>query len=173
MSYSKTQWQIIKAYYEAGESLTAIINKPDVKVKARSQICKKAKADNWNNEKETKKKQLINKEVNARKEFAAVQIEKETLPPIEKNVINQIVEERTKDLPLIFKAGVLAVQTGEKILAENKTMPNVVGLSTAVKNVASVLEPRTNAMAVRVNETQAELNGRIENKQLVVEFVNA
>jgi hypothetical protein len=143
IKFTPEQWDNAREYFEAGLSLSEIEGKTGIE---RSRISKVAKAKAWSKS-NSQKQRLIQQ---------AVQVAeaKATLPPLAVRVHNELVEERTGHLPQLFRAGMFAVSAGAEILKSDRTMQNAVGLSVAVKNVAGVIEPKTPATAVQINNTQ-------------------
>jgi len=47
MAYSTKDWDIVKAFYERGLSLAEIVARPEVNIKSRSQISRKAASEGW------------------------------------------------------------------------------------------------------------------------------
>lgn len=108
MAYSTQEWQVVKAYYERGLSLAEIIARDDVAIKSRSQICKKAVMDSW--DKTGKKKQLIDREVAVRTDLAGIRNEKETFNTVERNIHNDLVDERTRHIQFFNNAAITNVK---------------------------------------------------------------
>ena len=91
MAYSARDWEIVKAFYERGLSLSDIVSREEVKITDRSSISKRAKAEGWvKGEKST----LVEKEVTAKQELIAVNSQKSTLNSTERFVNDMMVAER-------------------------------------------------------------------------------
>ena len=116
MAYSEEQWSVVKAFYDRGLSLSDITLRPEVEIKDRGVISKKAKKDGWvKGEKAT----LLNKEI-------SVLQEKATLNATEATVHNLIVDERTKDLIFIRKASLIVAQKAvQKVQQEDCSMQDL------------------------------------------------
>ena len=80
MAYTDKDWELVRNYFEAGLSLSDIISRDEVRIKAKSQISKRATREGWKRNDE--KKQLINsdaEDVQRALEIVKKEKEKETL----------------------------------------------------------------------------------------------
>ena len=90
MAYSPTQWETVRAFYERGLSLSEIAGRPEVEIKDRKSISRKANQEGWiKGEKAT----LVEREVKVKQEIAEITTEKATKNATELNVHNLLVSE--------------------------------------------------------------------------------
>jgi hypothetical protein len=111
MAYSIEEWNVVKAYYECGLTLAEIVDRKEVRIKAKSQISRKAAREGW--KKGTEKQQLVNIEVQTKQSFKDIKEQKAKLSVEERDVINELVNEKLAGLDFyqttareVVKAGV-------------------------------------------------------------------
>lgn len=125
MAISKEVWQKAREYFEAGLSLTDIVDRTNI---SKSQISKRASKENW--EKGNEKKQLISQAVE-------VATKKETLKETALEVHNELVDEQVRRRNLVFKASEKIIKKATEII-DNGTVDEKVGVGDGVQQ----FEPR-------------------------------
>lgn len=118
MAYSDHQWGLVRACYERGLSLSEIIRRPEIEIKSKSQISKRASAENW--QKETEKKHLVFSEVAAKAELAKIKKQKETMPTHERRIHDDIVDQRYRLLGLSVSTQEKALRIANDILSKRE-----------------------------------------------------
>lgn len=113
MAYSENDWAIVKAFYEGGLSLSEIVDRPEVKIKDRSSIQKKAAKLGWE---KGKKSTLLKKEISAIQLVNEIQQEKSTLNSTELMVFDTLVTERAVIASELSKFSLKAVKKGAALL---------------------------------------------------------
>lgn len=117
MAYSKTDWMVVRAFFERGLSLAEITQRPEVKIKDRGSISRKAKQEAWiKNGKAT----LVIQEVQVKQAVAMMAQQKATLDVIEAKIHDTLVEERTKHIGFFNDAAILNVQQALLAQCENQ-----------------------------------------------------
>ena len=101
MAYSDKEWGIVRAFFESGLSLAAITKRPEVSIKDRATISKKAKKEGWL---KAAKATLVDREVQSRLEVASIEGEKATLNATAILVHEKLVDERTRHIALFNTA---------------------------------------------------------------------
>ena len=115
MAYTKHDWNIVKAFFESGLSLTEIVERDEVAIKDRSSISKKAKQEGWV---KGKIQPLVEKSVQIKQQLAEVAEQKSTLNSTELEVHQTLVDERSKDLHFFRKASLMIAQKAVKKVQE-------------------------------------------------------
>jgi hypothetical protein len=108
MAHTERDWEIAKAYFERGLSLSEIVARDDVVIKDRSGISKKAKLEGWA---KGKIQPLVEKEVLARQALSEVAVEKSTQNSTERAVHETLVSELVKLQTFFRGANVLVANT--------------------------------------------------------------
>lgn len=117
MAYSFKDWEIVRAFYERGLSLSEITGRHETAIKNRASISKKAAKDGWiKGEKET----LVAREINSRIAVSEIATEKETLNATEINVHNTLVTEATHRMEWLNKAALKNVKEAMKAECANQ-----------------------------------------------------
>jgi len=96
MAYSTKDWDIVKAFYERGLSLAEIVARPEVNIKSRSQISRKAASEGW--KKGTEKEQLVTQEAQTKQSLKNIQEKKETFNATELYVHNELVSKQLEGM---------------------------------------------------------------------------
>lgn len=156
MAYSERDWELVRAYFEAGCSLSDIVSRDEVKIKSRSQISKRANKDGWL--KSDEKKQLVNREVAVKSELFDIKKQKETLKETEQKVHNELVDEKTKHLELFKNAGLA-----------NQAIANM-SLKAIQASIMAEKDPNTRATKAMLMLPALETHGKIteRNKNVVL-----
>lgn len=156
MAYSDKDWELVRAYFEAGCSLADIVARDEVKIKSRSQISKRANKDGW--VKSDEKKQLINREVAVKSELSDIKKQKETLKETEEKVHNALVDERTKHIELFQKSAL-----------KNQSLTNL-ALNAISDNITTEKDPANRAIKAAMMLPALEQHGKIteRNKNIVL-----
>ena len=167
MAYSQKEWDIVRAYYEAGLKLREIINRSDVSIKSPSQISKMANKECWEH---GKKKQLIDKEVIAKQAIIEVEKEKETLKETEVKVINNLVTEQTEFIKLRNSAAAYGLRRMTKTLKEmeNPEMRDYVYYQDAIGKASDNVLGKQPTTAVQNN---VNVNNAIDIKSLSTDAI--
>ena len=120
MAYSDTEWEIVRAFYERGLSLAEIVARPEVNIKDRSSISKRAKQAGWiKGEKST----LVQAEVESKQKLAEIVEKKSTLNSTELEIHNIIVSEMAHDNAFFRKASLIIAQKAvKKVQSEDCSM---------------------------------------------------
>lgn len=120
MAYSEKQWETVRAFYERGFSLSEIAARPEVEIKDRKTISRKANNEGWvKGEKAT----LVETEIKTKQAVNEIATAKATLNATELDIHNTIVTERMKDEAFFRKASLLVAQTAiRKIQTESCSM---------------------------------------------------
>jgi len=119
MAYTRHDWDVVKAFYESGLSLSEITEREEVAIKDRSSISKKAKTEGWV---KGKIQPLVEKTVHVKQQLAEISEQKSTLNSTELEVHQTLVDERTKDLHFFRKASLLIAQRAVKKVQETPIM---------------------------------------------------
>lgn len=119
MAYTRYDWDVVKAFYESGLSLSEITEREEVSIKDRSSISKKAKAEGWV---KGKIQPLVEKSVQIKQQLAEISEQKSTLNSTELEVHQTLVDERTKDFHFFRKASLLIAQRAVKRVQESPAM---------------------------------------------------
>jgi hypothetical protein len=93
MAHSVRDWEIVRAFFERGLSLSEIVEREEVPIKSKSQISKTAAKEGWIKD---EKKQIFEKEIKARQDLKEVAVKKETLKETERFINDIMVSERLK-----------------------------------------------------------------------------
>ncbi len=125
MAISKEVWQKAKEYFEAGLSLTDIVDRTNI---SKSQISKRASKENW--EKGNEKKQLISQAVE-------VATKKETLKETALEVHNELVDEQIRRRNLVFTATEKIIKKATDIIDNGKITDKI-----SVGDGVQMFEPR-------------------------------
>jgi predicted DNA-binding protein YlxM (UPF0122 family) len=111
MAYSEKQWETVRAFYERGFSLAEIAARPEVEIKDRKTISRKANNEGWvKGEKAT----LVETEIKTKQAVNEIATAKATLNATELDIHNTIVTERMKDEVFFRKASLIVAQTAIK-----------------------------------------------------------
>ena len=102
MAYTDKEWETVKSFYERGLTLKEIASRNDVAIKSFSQICKKAKLEGW--EKEKEKKIFVEREIKTKRDFAEIIKIKENFSVQEVIVHETLVHEGLANLTYFNKA---------------------------------------------------------------------
>lgn len=163
MAISQDLWNKAKEYFEAGLSLTDIVDRTGI---SKSQISKKATKENW--EKGNEKKQLISQAVE-------VAIKKETLKETALEVHNELVNEQLRLKSLVFKATEKIIKKATDILDNNKVVDRVsVGdgvqqfeprelNTTDLKNLSDTIDKASITLGVNQRHSNSQINVNTQN----------
>lgn len=174
MAYSDEQWAKVRAYYERGLSLSEIVERDEIKIKSRGSISKRAKADGWI---AGEKKQTVSKEVQVKQDLSEILAQKETLPPVERNIHDTLVSEQLQIQKFFRSANMLVADTVVKKVkteGEGATFKDLASAAMALgRTQESVLGKapemvinNTNAVQTLVNpspEQLRQINEALEN----------
>ncbi len=175
MAFSVQDWEIVKSFYERGFSLSEIVDRPEVKIKARSQISRKAKKEGW--KKATGKQQLVEKEVNIKQSIKDVYEQKATFSATEllvhdtlvaekaSNIVffnssqmrlsaigMQLVEEKLEDKGLLFD------ESGNQVLIPKLSTLELKQVSDVVKTSREGVLGKDPDTAINIHNTNAQAN---------------
>jgi len=133
------EWVKCREYYEAGLSLSKIVEKTGI---SKTQISKRSNAEGW--AKGTEKEQLI-------ADAVRVAVAKGTLTEQALIIHNEVVDERTKHIQFFTNAAVLNVKSAtEKISAETSQAEHRMLAETILKGRETVLG-KTPDTAIQIN----------------------
>lgn len=168
MAHSAEDWAVVRSYFEAGLSLGEIVARTDVRIKDRSGISKKAKAEGWV---KGKIQPLVEKEVQARQQLSEVAQEKSTLNSTERNTQERLVAERLAMEEFFRKGNLLIARTvvqkvqargtqasfqelNHAAAAVGKTQDAVLGKQpdTVISQQTAVVNQQPGAMPMQVEE---------------------
>ena len=113
MAYSANDWEIVKAFYEEGLSLSEIVDRPEVKIKDRSSIQKKAAKLGWE---KGRISTLLKKEVAAIQTVNEINQEKSTLNSTALMVHETLVTEKAVIASELSKFSLKAIRKGSAML---------------------------------------------------------
>ena len=122
MAYSETEWSVARAFFERGLYLQEIVDRDEVKIKSKSQLSKKSKAENW--ERNGKTKRIFEQDVEIKQAVAEIKKQKETFGVEERNVHEVLVDERTKHIKFFNEAAVMNVQQAMNKHQRKKVAPS-------------------------------------------------
>jgi predicted DNA-binding protein YlxM (UPF0122 family) len=108
MAYSDDQWAKVRAYFERGLTLSEIVDRDDIQIKSRGSISKRATAEGWI---AGEKKQTVSKEVQVKQDLSEILAQKETLPPVERNIHDALVSEQLQAVKFFRGANMLVANT--------------------------------------------------------------
>ena len=117
MAYSSKEWEVVRAFYERGLSLSEIVARDEVKIKERGSISRKANQEGWiKGEKAT----LLQKEIDAKQYISAISEQKETFNATEAIIHEKLVDERVKQMEWLNKAALKNVSEAMKADCTNQ-----------------------------------------------------
>ena len=137
MALPESQWAIIRAYYERGLTLDAILARDDVLIKSKGSISKRAKAEGWVS---GIKKQAVSEEVKVKQFLSDILKQKETMPPVERNVHDTLVSERLKATMYFRGLNTLIAETVEKKLTTDGEAASYQDLNAAANAITKAQE---------------------------------
>jgi predicted DNA-binding protein YlxM (UPF0122 family) len=175
MAISQDKWDKAKEYFEAGLSLTEIVDRTEI---SKSQISKKATKENW--QKGNEKKQLISQAVE-------VAIKKETLKETALEVHNELVNDELRRKNLIFNATELLIKKATNIITKNQVIDKInVGdgvqnfeprelNTTDLKNLSDTIDKASITLGVNQRHASSAVinNANVQqevNNKMIVEF---
>ena len=167
MAISQELWNKAREYFEAGLSLTEIVDRTNI---SKSQISKRATKENW--EKGNEKKQLITQAVE-------VAIKKETLKETALEVHNELVSDEIRRKGLVFNAAEALLKRTKAMIDKNQTVEKIScgdGMqnfeprelnSSDIKNLAETIDKASVTLGVnqRFSNAQINLQNNIQNNQ--------
>lgn len=160
MAYSEKDWQLVQSYYEAGLSLTAIVERDNVSIKSRSQISKRAAKYNW--VKSEEKKQLVIKETEAKQLFSEIKKQKDTLKETDIIVHNDLVNERLRHIEFFKKSTMKNLATMMRKIDETISIQEHTQAQTALQKGKETILGKDIDTAIQINNTQ-QANGDFKN----------
>lgn len=136
MAYTQNQWEVVKAYFEQGLSLSEIVERPEVAITDRSSISKRAKSEGWI---KGKNQPLQQREVQARQALADAAEEKSTFNSTEIAVHETLVAEQVRYMSHLRR---MAIKNAEAAMnAPCDTQSDFLARSRTVENAAKVIDP--------------------------------
>lgn len=154
MAYSAKDWEIVKAFYERGLSLSEIIEREEVKITDRSSISKRAKAEGWiKGEKST----LVEKEVSAKQDLIAVNSQKSTLNSTELFINDMLVAERLQFETTSNARMELAAQKAMEMLDVSERAGDVKAVMDTLKVHREARLGKAPEVAVQINNSAFEV----------------
>lgn len=165
MAISQEVWNKAKEYFEAGLSLTEIVDRTNI---SKSQISKRATKENW--QKGNEKKQLISQAVE-------VAEQKETLNETALQVHNELVDEQLRRRNLVFNASEKLLVKATKMIEKNQTVDKLnigAGIqqiepreldSSDLKNLADTIDKASITLGVNQRHSNSQININNENNQ--------
>lgn len=163
MAISKEVWQKAKEYFEAGLSLTDIVDRTNI---SKSQISKRASKENW--EKGNEKKQLISQAVE-------VATKKETLKETALEVHNELVDEQIRRRNLVFNASEKIIDKATSIITSGEVIDKIgVGdgvqmfksrklNTTDLKNLADTVDKASITLGVNQRHSNSQVTVNNQN----------
>jgi hypothetical protein len=124
MAFCFEDWEVVRAFFERGLTLSEIVARPECKITDKSTISRKARELGWVKGKKTT---LVEKEVQAKQMLNDVVLEKATIKStVELNIHNVLVLEATKQIEFLSNATMLnaaAMMRHIQIDDNNQPMP--------------------------------------------------
>ena len=157
MAYSKTEWQVVQAFFENGLSLSEIAARPEVKIKDKSTISRRSKLEGWS---KGKNQPLVEKVVQAKQILAYANDEKSTMNSTEAMVHDVLVEERTKHIQFFTEAAVLNVREAVSKIGEGTTQAEHRMLAETILKGKEAVLGKTPDTAIQINNGNAEKSNR-------------
>lgn len=133
MAFSDRDWEIVRAYFERGLSMKEIVEREDVKMKNKSSISRRAKAEGWEH---GKKQRDLQEEIQAKQALSAIEQQKATMPATELVVHETLVNERLADIKFFSNAHRMAANMAVKKLKQNGTAVTYLELNQASTVIA-------------------------------------
>ena len=128
---------IIRAYFERGLTLSEIVARDDVFVKSRGSISKRAKAEGWI---AGIKKQSVSDEIKAKQFLSDILKQKETMPPLERNIHDSLVSERLKAVMYFKGLNTLVAEITERKLNSDGEAASYQDLNAAATAITKAQE---------------------------------
>ena len=154
MAYSEKQWEVVKAFYERGLSLSEITERDEVAIKDRAVISRKAKKEGWvKGEKAT----LLQKEIEAKQEVAEIKQQKATLNATELEVHETLVDERTRHLAYFNKASYKITDKAMQILAIKSDIS-----PAEVRHLSEAVAKQREGVLGKAPDTAIQINNNVE-----------
>jgi predicted DNA-binding protein YlxM (UPF0122 family) len=163
MAINQELWNKAKEYFEAGLSLTEIVDRTNI---SKSQISKRATKEQW--EKGNEKKQLITQAVE-------VAIKKETLKETALEVHNELVSDELRRKNLVFNATEKIIKKATQILDSNKVVDKLNcgdGIqnfeprelnTTDLKNLSDTIDKASITLGVNQRHSNSQINVNTQN----------
>ena len=164
MAYSEKEWQVCRAFFERGLTLSEIVKREEVKIKSKSQISKKAASEGW--ERDGKKKLILSREVSAKQELAAIEKEKETLKETERFVHEKLCTELT--LAAIFFSSNAIQNVSEAMSSPCSTQSDFRQRAETILKGKEVVVGKAPETAIQINNSMPA-QGPSATKQDIVE----
>ena len=133
------EWVKCREYYEAGLSLSKIVEKTGI---SKTQISKRSNAEGW--AKGTEKEQLI-------ADAVRVAVAKGTLTEQALIIHNEVVDERTKHLQFFTNASLKNVSVMMKKIGAESSISEHRQAQTALKDAKEVVLGKTPDTAIQIN----------------------
>ena len=146
MAISQDLWLKAKEYFEAGLSLTDIVDRTGI---SKSQISKKATKENW--EKGNEKKQLISQAV-------ALEQKKKQFNETALQIHNEIVDEKLRRETLIYNAT-------EKAVIKATDMLDYIDDASDLKSIIDGLDKASLTLGVNQRHSNSQVNIQNTNAQ--------
>lgn len=149
MAYSDREWETVRAFYERGFSLAEIAARPEVAIKDRKTISRKANNEGWV---KGKKATLVETEVKAKQAVAEIATAKATLNATELDIHNTIVSERVKDNQFFRKASLIVAQKAmQKVQTEQCSMLDLRAAQDLIGKGKENIYGKSPDVAVQIN----------------------
>lgn len=160
MAYSDKEWEVVKAFYERGLSLSEIASRDEVTIKDRKTISRKANQEGWV---KGQKATLVDKEIKTKQAVAEIATEKATINATELEVHNTLVSERAAHIQFFNQAALQNVTSAvNKIGAQTSQAEHRMIAETIAKGKEVVLgkDPDT---AIQINNQGGETRTKTLN----------
>lgn len=115
MAFSIQEWEIVRAFYERGFSLSEIVARPEVRIRDRTGIGRRAKKEGWIKGEKTA---LVEKEIELKQGNADVFQQKSTLKSTELLIHDTIVHERTMHITYFNNSQMRLSQIGMQMVED-------------------------------------------------------
>lgn len=162
MAYSAKEWEVVKAFYERGLSLGEIAARPEVTIKDRKTISRKANQEGWvKGEKAT----LVDKEINIKQGIEEIATEKATQNATELEVHNTLVAEKLIAKKIFHDANMKVVNTVKSKLDADGKAASYQDLNAAANAISKAQENvlgKSPDTAIQINNT---VNGIIKKTE--------
>jgi predicted DNA-binding protein YlxM (UPF0122 family) len=151
MAFSKRDWEIVRAYYERGLSLSEIVARDDVVITDRSSISRKAKAEGWiKNEKST----LLNNEIQAKQMLAEINQQKSTLNSTDVAIHDKLVDERLRHIEFFNKSALKNQHLANQKLNASLSISELEAHSRLTAKNKETVVGRLPDTAIQINNNQ-------------------
>lgn len=164
MAYSNEQWDIVRAFFEEGLSLSEIVDRDEVIIKDKSSISRRSNKEGWI---KGKNATLTAIEIETKQSLEKIKNEKSTFNATALEIHNTIVDERSKHIQFFTEAAVKNVKAAvDKIDLGTSQAEHRMLADTILKGRETVLGKAPDT-AIQINNNQS--NRTINTETLTLE----